>query len=186
MRTGTLPRVAAALGAMLALAAPLGAQANSKPPRTLELGLDAGATIGLGDISSVAIILPASRARVGFFLDNPQWSIEPAAALGYRKVEGEDGVFTYDLELGTLYHFRRLAIEGTERFTTPYVRPFVGVTGFSGGGASDNEFSVGGGLGVKVPWRNLLATRWEANLGYGFGNEAFRLGALVGVSFFVR
>jgi hypothetical protein len=185
MRTGTFTRVAAALGAMLTITAPLAAQGNPNA-RTMELGLDAGATIGLGDISSVAIVLPASRARVGFFMQNSNWSIEPAAALGYTKVENQDGVFNYNLELGALYHFRRMALEGTERFTTPYVRPFVGLTGFSGGGSSDNEFSLGGGLGVKVPWRDRLATRWEANLGYGFDNDAFRLGALVGISFFVR
>jgi hypothetical protein len=65
------------------------------------------------------------------------------------------------------------------------VRPFVAVSGSSGGG-SDNEFSAGAGLGVKIPWRPDLAWRLEANAGYGFRNEAFRMGAFAGLSFFTR
>jgi hypothetical protein len=75
-----------------------------------------------------------------------------------------------------------------------YVRPFIGVAGITGGGSddvdddsgSDAEFSVGTGLGVKIPWRQDLAWRLEANVGYGFDNEAFRLGLLAGLSFFTR
>ena len=180
--------LATALAAALAVASPASAQ------RATELGIDAGAFFGLGDQSSVAISLPASRFRVGFFQPGSRISIEPAAGLAFNKTEGVDGVFAYDLELGALYHFRPILVTTTEpgqittRVTSPYVRPFIGLTGFSGGGddASDNEISIGAGLGTKIPWRNNLAFRLEANLGYGFDNEALRLGALVGLSFFPR
>jgi len=155
-----------------------------------ELGLDAGVTFGLGDISSIQVRVPASRFRAGYFTSD-RWSIEPAVGLGYNKVENVDGVFTYDVELGALYHFRPFAVvsQGTNEVITEvnaaYLRPFVGLTGFSGG-TDDSEFSVGAGLGVKLPWKNNLAWRLEGNLGYGFDNEAFRIGALAGVSFFTR
>jgi hypothetical protein len=188
---------AAFLGAA-SLAAPAGAQnptAVAQPTRTQEFGLDAGATIGLGDQSSVQIGLPASRARVGFFLTNDtRWSIEPAIGLNYRKEEDSDGALIYDLELGALYHFAPPTnltggLGGTGgpivRSSVAYARPFIGLNGNTAGDGS-SEVSVGAGLGIKVPWRESLAWRAEANLGYGFDNEALRLGALLGVSFFTR
>ena len=156
-------------------------------PNTMEFGIDAGAVFGLGDVSTVQITLPASRARVGFFLNNDsRWSIEPAAALAYSKAEGGDGVFVYDLEVGALYHFRTpSAVTAVVPASVTYVRPFIAVTGFTGDN-SDSEFSAGAGLGVKIPWRSALAWRLEANTGYGFDNEAFRIGLLAGLSFFTR
>jgi hypothetical protein len=50
----------------------------------------------------------------------------------------------------------------------------------------DSELSIGGGLGLKVPWRPQLAWRLEGNVGYGFDNEVFRLGAFAGLSFFTH
>ncbi len=166
--------------------------AQAAAQRTTEFGIDAGTTFGLGDESSVTFTLPASRFRVGFFLANPKWSLEPAAGLSYNKVEGEDGIFTYDVELGALYHFRPFVVATADKkdiiasFSSVYARPFLGFTGFSGGDSDDNEVSIGAGLGVKIPWRGDLATRFEANLGYGFDNEAMRIGLLVGLSFFTR
>ena len=194
---------AAFLGAAT-LAAPAGAQspaAVAQPTRTLEFGLDAGAVIGLGDESFVRIALPASRARVGFFLTNDtRWSLEPAVGFNYADTEGGSGALIYDLELGALYHFAPPAnltggLGGTGgpivRSSVAYVRPFINLSGQTSGGdaeddTSDNEVSFGAGLGIKVPWRESLAWRAEANLGYGVDNEALRLGALLGVSFFTR
>ena len=157
------------------------------PPNTLEFGIDAGAQFGLGDVSTVQITLPAARARVGFFLNNDsRWSIEPAAFMSYSKAEGGDGVFVYNLEVGGLYHFRTPSmVTAALPATVTYVRPFIGVTGFTGDN-SDSEFSAGAGLGVKLPWRQSLAWRLEANTGYGFDNKAWRIGALAGLSFFTR
>lgn len=176
----------AALAAAVLVAAPVQAQ------RQLEMGLDLGATFGLGDRSSVNINFPGSRFRVGFFRPGSQVSIEPALGFGYNKVEGTDGQFNYDLELGALYHFQPIEVTTTESDTTvtrvapPYLRPFVGVIGFTGGDASDNEFTAGVGLGTKFPWRRDLSIRAEVNVGYGFDNKAARIGLLTGFSFFPR
>jgi hypothetical protein len=194
-RLGIHRRCVASAAAMALLsvvldAAPLAAQGIG---RAAELGIDAAAVFGLGSQSSIDVNLPGSRFRIGFFSEGSHISIEPAFGLGYNKVEGVDGVFRYDLELGLLYHFAPITMSTatarriTTRVTTPYLRPFVGVTGFSGGaGESDSEVSAGAGLGIKIPWRTDLAWRLEANLGYGFDNKAGRIGALAGLSYFPR
>lgn len=176
-----------ALPLALALAAaPAGAQ------RRMELGVDAGLVFGLGDQSSISLNLPGSRLRAGFFTPGSNISIEPAVGFGYDKVEGQDGIFTYDLELGALYHFQPIVVapeggaEPERTVVPPYVRPFIGFTGFTGGDVDDNEFSAGVGLGTKIPWRRDLAIRLEVNVGYGFDNEAARIGVLAGLSFFPR
>jgi hypothetical protein len=189
-----LPRVAVALAAVV-LAAPAAraqnAAAVAQVPNTLEIGADAGATFGLGDVSSVNITLPAQRARVGFFLNNDsRVSIEPAVGFGYNKSEGQPGQTNYLLEAGALYHFRpaRLITDVANRAAVSYARPFIGFTGVSLGGDTKNENEVfaGFGLGVKIPYRTNIAVRAEANLGYGFDNDAARIGVNLGLSFFTR
>lgn len=173
----------------LALAAAPGAAVaqTAGAPRVQEFGLDAGAVIGLGDQSSVTIDVPAARARVGFFLTNDsRWSLEPAAGLSFVKVEGADARLFYNIEAGALYHVGEPVDPlATTRPSTAYVRPFIGLNGVTGDGG-DNEVSTGIGIGVKVPWRSGLAWRLEGNVGYGFDNEAFRLGAFAGLSIFTR
>ena len=183
--------VALSVAALMLAAAPAAAQNGIG--RAAELGIDAGATFGLGSESSVDINLPGSRFRIGFFTPGSRISIEPALGLGYNKTEGTDGIFQYDLQLGALYHFRPITVSTTSdagrtvaRVTAPYVRPFVGLTGYSAGGENENEVSAGAGLGIKIPWRTDLAWRLEANLGYGFDNKAARLGLLAGLSYFPR
>jgi hypothetical protein len=182
--------ILALVGLLALTASSAGAQGPTvnNPPNTQEFGIDAGAVFGLGDQSSIQITLPAARARVGFFMNNDsRWSIEPAAFLSYTKVEEADGVLFYELEAGALYHFSPPAdVIAATPVSVAYVRPFVGFAGISGGGDEDNEVSAGAGLGVKLPWRAGLAWRLEANAGYGFSNEAFRLGAFLGLSFFTR
>lgn len=168
------------------------AAAQTSMGRATEFGVDAGATFGLGSQSSIDFSLPGSRFRLGFFQPGSHISIEPAAGVGYHKVQGVDGVFQYDLQLGALYHFAPMTISTTQGggatspAASPYVRPFVGLTGFSGGGNSNNEVSIGAGLGVMVPWRTELSWRLEGNLGYGFTNKASRIGLLAGLSYFPR
>ncbi|MES2523973.1 MAG: hypothetical protein V4617_14800 [Gemmatimonadota bacterium] len=169
----------------------------TNPPNTQEFGVDAGAVIGLGDRSSVSLTLPAARARIGFFLNNDsRWSIEPAAGFSYAKVKDVPYQLDYNLELGALYHFRAPAdLYNATRASVAYLRPFVGLVGVAtggndtaieGGDGSNNELSVGAGYGIKIPWRESVAFRLEANLGYGFDNEALRVGAFAGLSFFAR
>ena len=187
-----LPRVAAALAAVT-LAAPAARAQNAgaiaQAPNSIEIGADAGLTVGLGEQSTVAFALPAQRARLGFFLNNDsRLSVEPAVGLNYFDSEGASGALNYTLETGILYHFRpaRLITDVANRAAVSYARPFIGITGVTSGGDSENEFFAGAGLGVKLPVRTNIAFRAEANLGYGFDNEAARLGLNLGLSFFTR
>jgi len=188
-------RITAAALAGVALAAPAARAQNSaavaQAPNSIEIGADAGLTFGLGDQSSVDFNFPAQKARIGFFLNNDsRISIEPALGLTYNKDEGAPGVTTYNIETGALYHFRpaRLITDVANRAAVSYVRPFIGFEGASigGGGRNSNEFFAGAGVGVKVPYRSNIAIRAEANIGYGFDNEAARLGLNLGLSFFTR
>ena len=180
--------LAAFVGLLSAASSTATAQGGPSNTNLMEFGIDAGATFGLGDQSSVQITLPAARFRAGFFLPgDSRWSIEPATFLSWTKVEDADGLFVYDVEVGALYHFAppsNLTI--TPPLSVVYVRPFIGVTGASSGGNDDSEFFAGAGLGVELPWRPNLAWRLEGNLGYGFDNEAFRLGLFAGLSFFTK
>ena len=185
------------LSAALLCAVTIDAQAQAptvtNPPNTQEYGIDAGAIFAFGDQSSVRFTLPAGRARVGFYLNNDsRWSIEPAVGLSYTKVEEVPFILDYTVEVGALYHFRPPAdVYNATRASVAYFRPFLGIQGVETGGegdedVSDNEVSAGAGLGIKIPWREALAWRMEANAGYGFDNEAFRLGLFLGLSFFAR
>jgi hypothetical protein len=189
----SIRRAAAGLAVAGLTLAAASAEAQTPIGRAAELGIDAGATFGLGSESSIDVNLPGSRFRIGFFTPGSRISIEPALGLGYNKTEGSEGIFQYDLQLGALYHFRPITVSTTSdvgrtvaRVTAPYVRPFVGLTGYSAGGDNENEVSAGAGLGIKIPWRTDLAWRLEANLGYGFDNKAARLGLLAGLSYFPR
>lgn len=159
----------------------------TNPPNTVELGIDATALVGLGSDSYVRLGVPASRVRAGFFLNNnSRWSIEPAVGLLYDDAEGSSGNLVYDLEAGALYHFRTPSdVYSATRATVSYVRPFVNVSGNTAG-EGDSRVTLGGGLGVKIPWRERVAVRLEGNLGYDLDNEAARFGAQLGLSFFTR
>lgn len=182
--------VAAAIltSAMLLQPGVVGAQAPQVETTggTQELGLDAGLTLGIGDQSSIAFTLPAARARVGFFMSqNSRWSLEPAVGLNYTKTEDSDGALFYNVEAGALYHWRAPGELMSRGARVAYLRPFLGLVGVTGDNG-DSEVSAGVGFGVKMPWRQALAWRLEANTGYGFDNKAWRLGANVGVSFFTQ
>jgi hypothetical protein len=177
----------AALPCFTTVVAAQDSTASQARPNTQEFGIDAGMTVGFGTRSSVRITVPAERARLGFFLNpDTHWSIEPAAGLSYTAVKDTRGSLDYSLELGALYHFKppTAALPGPN--TVLYARPFIGLTGQAGGGGSNADFRMGAGLGIKKPFRDILAFRLEANAGYGFHNEAVLLGAFAGVSVFTH
>lgn len=154
--------------------------ATAQAPRPIELGIDAGASIGLGDNSVTVISIPAQSARVGFFM-TPRISIEPK--LGLTIVSGNDEtVSAYRAEVGVLWH------TGTPPAMRSgvYIRPFVGFTGFSNGDSETNGL-LGIGAGLKVPMLDRFAARFEANFAHHFGDgSGNELGLLAGLSFFTR
>jgi hypothetical protein len=158
----------------------------------VELGVDAGVTVGLGDNSRTVINIPAQAFRVGFFLDD-HVSLEPK--FGFTTTSGSGPTVTnYAAELGLLYHFYRdrermgrVIYPGPGPRSSFYVRPFIGLVGFSGAGADDADAVLGAGVGMKVPLVNRLAARFEANFAHNFGDPDFdQIGLLAGLSFFTR
>jgi hypothetical protein len=163
---------------------------QARAQRPIELGIDAGVSIGLGDNSVTVINIPAQAFRVGFFF-NDNMSLEPKLSL--NTITGSGDTFTsYLFELGLLYHFYR---EGYPRRVYPppglrsafYIRPFAGIVGTSGGGDSETDAVLGGGIGMQVPLVSRLASRFEANFAHRFGDASSnQIGLLAGLSFFTR
>lgn len=156
--------------------------------RPVELGIDAGLSVGLGDNSVTRINIPAQAFRVGFFIQD-NVSLEPKIAI--NTVSGNGDTFTsYLAELGLLYHFYRPGVR-PRSYAGPrsavYVRPFAGIVGTSGGDNSDTNGLIGIGVGMKVPLVSRLASRFEANIAHTFGDfSSNELGILAGLSFFTR
>ncbi|HVF39022.1 MAG TPA: outer membrane beta-barrel protein [Gemmatimonadaceae bacterium] len=152
--------------------------AASQTPRPLELGVDAAVTVGLGDNAETVVDLPAQAVRVGFPMTSTI-SLEPK--LGLTLISGDGDTFTsYRAELGLLYHLNTMR-SGT------YIRPFVGLTGFSSGDDDVTHGLIGAGVGIKVPLRDRFGSRFEANFAHAFGDGSFnQIGLLAGLSFFTR
>lgn len=164
--------------------------AGAQPPRPVELGMDAAATIGLGDNSVTVVEIPARAFRIGFFFTD-RVSLEPK--FGLTTISGGGDTFTsYLAELGLLYHFYRARTRADPYpYPSPlaafYVRPFLGLVGASDGDDSDANGRLGLGLGMKVPIANRLASRFEANFAHMFGDfSSNEIGLLAGLSFFTR
>jgi hypothetical protein len=132
-------------------------------PTALELGVDATIGIGLGDNSTTDVSIPSGTARVGFPI-SPRVSIEPKGRLGVQHADGNT-VSTYRIEVGALYHFDETAMQRSG----VYVRPALGVSGFSGDGSTNTVYG-GVGLGLKKPLVGQLGARYEAAFFHNFNN----------------
>jgi len=170
------------LAVAVALIAPAAGAQRTSRNGSLELGIDAGLTFGVGNSSGTLFSLPTQVFRLGYFLSDklefePRFSINSISG-------GGNTVSTYNLEAGLL-----LIPDGDRVGKGLYLRPFVGVAGISvSGGNSSNSGDVGVGVGLKLPFADRrLATRLEANYDHGFsGGGSNTIGLLAGLSFFTR
>ena len=171
----------AVFGCLALLAAAPLAHGQRAVARPLELGIDAGLTVGLDDPRVTVVSLPAQSFRAGWFISD-KLSIEPK--FSFNSVSGGGASFTtYALEVGSLYHHG-----GYRAGSGLYARPFAGIAGIGGDAGSDSNGYLGGGIGAKIPFANRrLATRVEGNLAHVFGaTGGTGLGILFGLSFFTR
>ena len=161
-----------------------GTAATAQNPSPIELGLDAGITIGLGDNSFTVIDIPAQSLRAGFPIGT-RTSLEPK--LGMTIITGDGDTFTtYQAEIGLLYHLGSSRYPGAYHRAGLFVRPFLGIVGFSNGNSESNGYA-GAGLGFKMPLLSRLSARYEANFAHQFGDgDANQIGLLAGLSFFTR
>ena len=165
--------------------------AGAQTSRPLELGIDAGVTIGIDDDAFTTIDIPVQAFRIGFPITN-RASLEPKIRINL--VTGDGGTATsYRGELGLLYHLGSDRYPGAYHRAGLYVRPFVGIAGFnfddddSDLDGSDASGLLGAGIGYKFPLVSRLSTRLEANFAHYFGDaDATEIGLLAGLSFFTR
>jgi len=152
------------------------------PRKPIELGVDAALSHESEDGSKLTqFTLPVTQLRVGFFVTDAV-SIEPLFAFYYSRSSRENpisGVETkgsgssYDLNVGLLYHF-----QPDRTRSQPYIRPFLGIRGYSSEidapveiSNSGSQTSLGAAIGVKVPVASRLGTRIEAGYRRGLESE---------------
>ncbi len=174
-------RIAISLLAMVLTSASVQAQRTTEAtPTALELGVDATATIGLGGESFTQINIPSGSLRLGFPI-NERISIEPRGQLAISHASGST-VTVYAVEVGALYHLDDRA----NMRSGLYLRPAIGVQGFSGDGSQNNVFA-GFGVGLKKPLVGQLGSRYEVayyrNFNNGGSNE---LRLFAGLSWFTH
>ena len=175
----------------------LGAQ-RTGAKRPIELGIDAALAYQSGDrVKATTLSIPVTRFRAGFFLSDAV-SFEPSIALHYSHVTVENQATgnettssgtDYDFNLGLLFHFSTDRTRGQT-----FIRPFVGLRGFSGesdfGSSSGSQGSFGLALGVKNPLTSRLASRFELGFAHATDDNDFpasnQIFLAFGLSFFTR
>jgi hypothetical protein len=167
-----------------------GNSASASTP--LELGLDGGPSFGMGGQNSATLFdMPIQQLRAGFFVA-PQWSIEPAIRFTRTSV-GNVSDSRYAIGVGALYHFSTTHSEN-QVYARPYLN-FIGANSTVQSSptttttTSTSLAEMGAGLGVKIPWKDRLAWRLEANMSHyskPYAGADNRLGLLVGMSYFTR
>jgi hypothetical protein len=161
---------------ILTLSASASAQRSLTKPSP-EVGMDAAVTFGLGNGQGTFTSIPAQSIHMGFFL-SPALSIEPMFGLSSASGGGTT-ITTYNIGTGALYHF-----SPSRTANQLYVRPFVQIAGFSGSGVSDSQALFGVGGGIKIPVRDRIASRFEANFAHTDGSDM--VGLVAGLSFYTR
>jgi hypothetical protein len=173
-------RIALAIAAVMGIGGTASAQGSAQKPAATELGVDANLTIGLGDNSFTNFNIPSGTIRAGFPMNN-RVSIEPRGRLSVTS-GGGDTFTSYVIGVGALYHFDAAA----NMRSGLYLRPSVGVSGFSGDD-SDANFFAGVGLGLKRPILAQLGSRFEGGYIRNFGNGGSNgLELSAGLSWFTR
>jgi hypothetical protein len=118
--------------------------------------------------------------RVGIPM-SPRISIEPKGHLAVASANSHT-VTTYRVEVGALYHFDEAAMQRSGF----YLRPTIGVSGFSGDNSENTVFG-GIGLGLKNPILGQLGARYEAAFLHNFNNgSANELELSAGLSWFTH
>ena len=115
--------------------------------RPIELGIDAGITIGIGDSRGTDIAIPAQTFRVGFPI-SPRTSLEPKLGLVIH-TDGDTRT-DYRAELGLLYHLGTNRYPGAYQRAGMYVRPFLGISG-----VADGDDFTSGLVGIGVGYNDF-------------------------------
>lgn len=155
--------------------------------RPIEFGLDGGIQFKLNDPTFTSFTIPFQSFRVGFFLSD-RTSFEPSMSLNWVKVESSDAATALGLGASVLHHFSPAGRE-----SQGFVRPAVGFQYVDlgiPGASSETQFSLGGGIGIKIRSANRFAIRLEGSYAHGFESgflgDTDIISFTVGFSFFTR
>jgi hypothetical protein len=176
-------------GSLAVLSAPVSAQKKtsasspSTPSARYEIGGDFAASYtNLSNVGGgINMGLPVD-VRVGF-LTHKKLMFEPRLSFLVSTIE----TTTYSITpgLNVLYHLKR-GTGPSHVMRAPYVTGGVAMTFSDFGAGSATQFSIGGGVGKRVPFGGG-ATRLEAFLGYTFEGgdlpSSFSIGTRIGLSF---
>lgn len=176
-----------ATAALAVAPAALTAQANP-----VELGIDAGLTVQLGDTRVTTLGIPAQTARANFFVGT-NWSIETRLGFSRTSVENGGSSSALGLEIGPMLNFGNRSRYGTGRPVPDwFVRPALLVASTStnpelGPSRSNTDLGVAAAVGTRIPlMAQHLALRLEGQIGkFNDANDPF-LGLSVGLSFITR
>lgn len=176
-----------ATAALATAPALLAAQSNP-----VELGVDAGLTVQLGDTRVTNFGLPLQAARANFFLGNT-WSLETRLGFTRTSVENGGSSSALALEIGPMVNFGNRSRYGTGRAVPDwFFRPsllvaYNSVNPETGASRSNTDLGVAGAVGTRIPlMAQHLALRLEGQVGkFNDANDPF-LGLSVGLSFFTR
>jgi hypothetical protein len=164
---------------------------GSAQGRPIELGIDLGIEFGIHDaefvdetIHTTRIWIPLAYFRVAFYESDQVW-IEPRMTLLFLNAEGASStVLKFVVGFG-------LDFQADATRARPYIHHFGGflnVDSSEGDGAT--QMLLGGGLGVKVPMAERLASRLEGGVSYSFESDGLASGFGIyltfGFSFFTR
>jgi hypothetical protein len=170
------------LVAMIVAAAPLAAQRSTGP---IEIGMDAMLSrqsyeTDFGKSSATFFQVPVQQIRVAVPM-TPTISLEPS--IGYVHVS-DDGSSSdaFSGELGLLVHFNE-----NRKQPQGFVRPLIGVDDQFGTGGT--HFTMGAGLGMKIPATDRISYRVELRYKHQFESDGVSgnlFGLAAGLSFFTK
>ena len=148
--------------------------------RPIELGQDASAGIFFNGGTFFDITAPISQIRIGF-QSSENIVLEPRFSLGFTAGDGDTFTFV-DAGFHVLYGLQPRSASNS----SVYVTGGVDLIFSDGPGGSNSDFSLGGGVGVRIPILDQLAWRLEGRLDHQFDFSATSLRGLFGLSFFTR
>lgn len=156
--------------------------ASGAAAQGVELGVDLG--LGYGFDSEVFDISAPTAFRVGFPVGEAM-TIEPRTTLSFASGNGAT-LMTLAVQGAIMYPFAGDRREGAYVAALPTIALLKFEEDFLGIDETATQFSLGGGVGVRIPQGERLGLRLEAQLVHNFDAEATELRGLFGVSFWTR
>lgn len=145
----------------------------------IELGQDASVGILFNGGTVFEITVPVSQVRIGF-RSSEKIGLEPRFALFFASGDGSS--FTAIVAgLHVLYDLQPRSSSNSSLYVTGGANLF-----FTDAAGSSSDFSLGGGVGVRIPLIDRLMWRLEGRLDHQFDFSLTSLSGLFGLSFFTR